>query len=152
MEEQELRKLYEEFIEAWNNRDIEGVMALCADDLTFQDPLVSEPITGKDRIGVLMQRWWQAFPDIEIEVVGHVIGENRVAVEWRAKATNSGELPLTHGVTLPPTGKCIDSQGVSIIDFRDGKAVRQREYWDALAMMRQLGLLPSMPGTHERAA
>ena len=40
---------------------------------------------------------------------------------------------------LPPTGRRIALPGCNVVEVRDGKILREREYFDTGALMHQLG-------------
>jgi ketosteroid isomerase-like protein len=46
-------------------------------------------------------------------------------------------------VVGPGEGKSVTVQVVDVVTVRDGKAVSEREYYDQLGMMQQLGVIPS---------
>jgi ketosteroid isomerase-like protein len=43
----------------------------------------------------------------------------------------------------PALGKSIELRGLSVAEVRDGKLANIRQYWDNLAVMTALGLIPS---------
>jgi predicted ester cyclase len=49
------------------------------------------------------------------------------------------------GMGFPATGRKIESDGVTIFRFEDGKICEEWNVFDMLTVMRQAGLLP--PGT-----
>jgi predicted ester cyclase len=61
----------------------------------------------------------------------------------RAKTGHiSGHLPLTPGGEIAPTGRRVELQISEIYQMKDGKIRLLRAYYDAVTMMRQLGLMP----------
>ena len=68
------------------------------------------------------------------------------ADEWSFVATQTGPLKLPDGTELPPSGKQVALRGMEFVQVRDGKIVVDNLYYDNLAVMAQLGLVP------ERAA
>ena len=59
------------------------------------------------------------------------------------RGTNTGDITMPDGTSIPATGKSVEVRGVEFARVRDGKLVEHNMYWDTLVMMRQLGLLPS---------
>ena len=50
---------------------------------------------------------------------------------------------LPNGDTLPPTGRSVEIRGMEVVQVRpDGKIVLNSLYYDNLASMSQLGLIP----------
>jgi steroid delta-isomerase-like uncharacterized protein len=137
-------KADEEEIAAWNAHDVERALAVFPDDVTWRD--AGSPQTmKKDGIRQYLQGWFSAFPDIKITVTNRVITEDYVAAELGFVGTNSGDLQLAPGATIPATGRKVNGQGTYFVHFKDGKPVEVRSYPDLAGMMMQLGLMP-MPG------
>jgi SnoaL-like polyketide cyclase len=59
-----------------------------------------------------------------------------------------GQAPGLEGELLgiSATGKPFRLSGMSIYRLAEGKITEQREWWDRLALMRQLGVLPNPGG------
>ena len=41
---------------------------------------------------------------------------------------------------MPPTGRSGEVVACNVVEVRDGRIIREREYFDAFAIMSQLGL------------
>jgi steroid delta-isomerase-like uncharacterized protein len=137
-------KYDEEEIAAWNAHDVERALAVFPDNVMWQDA-GSPQAMGKDGIRQYLQGWFSAFPDIKITVTNRVITEDQVAAELNFSGTNSGDLQLAPGATIPATGKTVHGKGTYFVRFKDGKPVEVHSYPDLAGMMMQLGLMP-MPG------
>jgi len=77
-------------------------------------------------------------PDVRITIAEMVAEGDMVAVRWLGEGTHLGEL-----FGVPPTGKRIHVEGISIYRLAEGKIAEQREQWDRLELMRQLGVAPT---------
>src|SRR5215216_4487056 len=93
----------QEEIAAWNAHDVERALAVFADNVTWQDT-GSPQAMNKDGIRQYLQGWFSAFPDIQITVINRVVTEDQVAAEINFSGTNSGDLQLAPGATIPATG------------------------------------------------
>jgi steroid delta-isomerase-like uncharacterized protein len=62
--------------------------------------------------------------------------------ELIVRGTNTGELALPTGTTVPATGKATEIPAMEVVRVRDGKVVEQTVYFDMLTLLTQLGLLP----------
>jgi steroid delta-isomerase-like uncharacterized protein len=82
--------------------------------------------------------WRAAFPNLEMKAEKLIAEGDLVSVLWTARGTNTG-----NGKGLPPTGKSIEVHGVTIWRIVDGKIKEEWSAFDELAVMQQLGLLPS---------
>lgn len=78
-----------------------------------------------------------AFPDIHTRIEELIAEGDRVAERWRATGTHKGEL-----MGIPPTQKEVTWEGMTIYRFADGKIVEMWWAWDALGLLRQLGVVP----------
>jgi steroid delta-isomerase-like uncharacterized protein len=65
---------------------------------------------------------------------------DRVVVRWTGSGTHTGEI---NGI--PPTGKSVKVDAISIHRMRDGKVAETWEVWDTLGFLQQLGAIP-IPG------
>ena len=53
------------------------------------------------------------------------------------------DLTLPSGRTLPATGRELTIEGLDVLRVVGGRVVESRRYYDRLALMTQLGLLPA---------
>jgi steroid delta-isomerase-like uncharacterized protein len=141
---QENLKYDEEEIAAWNAHDVERALAVFPDNVVWHDA-GSPQAMHKDGIRQYLQGWFSAFPDIKITVTNRVITEDQVAAELEFSGTNTGNLQLGPGATIPATGKKVNGQGTYFVRFKNGKPVEVHSYPDLAGMLMQLGLMP-MPG------
>lgn len=125
--------------EAFNARD----MDMLADQYTEDCELLSEPsgerFTGRDGVKRYMQRWITAFPDGMVTVTNVVPAGNTVVLEFRGRGTQTGTLDMPAG-RIAPTGRTAEVPFCEVLEFANGRIARQRSYYDAATMARQLGL------------
>ena len=138
-------KLDEEEIAAWNAHDVERAAAIFSDDVVWQDTGSPQVMNGKDAVRQYLHGWFSSFPDIKINVTNRVATEDHVASELEFVGTNTGDLQLGPGMTIPATGKSVHGKGTYFVRFEKGKPVEVHSYPDLAGMMMQLGLMP-MPG------
>jgi steroid delta-isomerase-like uncharacterized protein len=79
-------------------------------------------------------------PDLRVSIEELVAEGDKVAVRRSYAGTHRGEL-----LGIPATGKQVRIGGISIFRLADGKVAEQWEQLDRLALMQQLGVLPT-PG------
>jgi steroid delta-isomerase-like uncharacterized protein len=70
---------------------------------------------------------------------------DRVVVRWIGSGTHVAEV---NGI--PPTGRSIKVDAITIHKMRDGKIAESWEVWDTLGFLQQLGVIPQ-PGQHATA-
>jgi Predicted ester cyclase len=94
-----------------------------------------------ERLGVIVgvsQMYLDAFPDLTFEIRNRYgCGENVSVLEFTAQGTHQGELQ-----GIPPAGRAANVLVSDIIELRDGKTVSEREYFDSMSMLQQLGVVP----------
>jgi steroid delta-isomerase-like uncharacterized protein len=63
---------------------------------------------------------------------------DRVVVRWTGSGTHVGEV---NGI--PPTGKSVRVDAITIHRMQSGKIAETWEVWDTLGFLQQLGVVPS---------
>jgi steroid delta-isomerase-like uncharacterized protein len=137
---------------AWNSRRPDEVLALCTQDVEWEDPLTE----GRERGSVAVRRYlesmWGAFPDMELtwtEAPLCSIEAGRIACRWRMTGTMLGSLEPQG---FAPTGRRLDAEGIDLFELRGGLVGSYEGFFDARAMGQQLGLLPATGSAAERVA
>jgi predicted ester cyclase len=82
------------------------------------------------------------FTDLNHTVRSFVEQGDSFADEWTFVGTHTGPFRLPDGTDLPPTGKRVEIRGMELVQVRDGKIVLNTLYYDNLAALAQLGLIP----------
>jgi predicted ester cyclase len=78
-----------------------------------------------------LKTYTSAFPDVSFEFRHkYACGEDVSIMEVTVRGTHQGELE-----GIPPTGRQIEGFLCKVIDVRDGKIYRVREYFDNLALL-----------------
>lgn len=131
--------LHDFFERVWNGRDLDAVDELIAPEYTIHsdpgdpwDGQTLDPAGFKERLEASIA----PFPDLTFEVGEMLADGDRVAVSWRMTGTQAGEIP-----GVPGTGHAIDTPGITIYYFRDGRIAGHRQAMDRVAVMQQMGLL-----------
>lgn len=142
MTKEELERIDELGMQAWDEQDDGAFLALFAEEFVWRDLTVPEPMTTRDEARTYMQGWFTAFPDMRVQSVNRVIGEDAVAAEITFTGTNTGPLSMG-GMEIPATGKGVVGQGSYFARVKDGKITEFSSHPDAAGMMVQLGLIGS---------
>jgi steroid delta-isomerase-like uncharacterized protein len=128
--------------EAWNAHDADGVAACYAEDAKLFDVGQPEPLRGRAAIRGSVAGYLAAFSDFHADVREPIVSGNRAAQEWKVTGTNDGEL-----MGIAPTGKSATTYGCGTTEFgEDGLIHRAGNYWNAAALMQQLGVVPETAG------
>ena len=96
----------------------------------------------------LDERWGYfrgGFPDLQINIEDMFGDGDRVLSRWTMQGTHLGEWRGMEG-----TGKQVTVKGMSVWRIADGKIEEAWLSFDALGLLRQLGVLP--PGRHPAQA
>lgn len=79
-----------------------------------------------------------AFPDFKLEITQTLSQGNQVAVQWTATGTQKGEF-----MGIPPTGRRVEINGISLERVADGRVLEEVVYFDQLTLLQQLGVAPA---------
>lgn len=135
--EQEARHL----IASVNTRNVERVMALYAEDATFQDPSLDAPIRGKKAIRDFFVGYFAAFPDWTMVVTKLVVSGGETYVVHSVRGTHMGPFTGTDGRSVAPTNrKFVQDQLTRVVFDAAGKVQSLRAYGNPADLTRQLGL------------
>jgi steroid delta-isomerase-like uncharacterized protein len=126
--------------EALTNRDWTVFDDLVAEDCEWTDVPSGRTIRGVVELVDACRAFTTAFPDFSVESVRLIGQGDLVANEWSARGTHDRPLPRPDGGHYAPTGRSFARTGVGIVELRDGKVVRYRDYFDRQTMTEQLGL------------
>jgi steroid delta-isomerase-like uncharacterized protein len=136
---QALEQAIERYNQAWNDHDLDAIMAMHAPDMVFENHTAGESAQGEDvrgHIGSIFESW----PDIAFEGRRTYVREGLVVQEWTATATHANTM-RRGDLAAEPTGKRIEWKGLDVIPFEDGLIKRKTVYSDSVSILRQLGLL-----------
>jgi len=127
------------FEEVWNQGDESAIDRYVAADAKGNDPDFG---TGREAFRQQWRRWRAAFPDLRFDVVDVVAEDDKVVTRWVLTGTHLGPI-----FGIPPTGRKIRVEGMSLDRIRDGQIVEGFDGWDALGLREQLGAIPRDSGT-----
>lgn len=101
---------FRDYFTAWDDLDLEGVLAFFTDDIVYEDTTIEHGATGIAQMRKFVQASFDNVSDAKFDHVGDVVNGDSFAVEW----------------VMQPMG----IRGVSIGKLRDGKICEQRDYWN----------------------
>jgi steroid delta-isomerase-like uncharacterized protein len=136
-----LRQVASERVDAFNDHDVQAFSDFYADDAVLIAPTFPEPLTSRASIHQNEADFITAVPDVYVEMIEAIVDGRTQVLEVVLRGTHTGPL-AGEGGTAPPTGNSVEVPMVLISRFSDdGKITRENRYYDAGAMMRQLGLV-----------
>ena len=142
MTNDELKRIDDQGLAAWDKHDTEGFVSLLADDFVWYDWSSERPMRDKKSAREYFNSWMTAFPDMHTTRVNQVIGDDAVSVELEFTGTNTGPMNMG-GQSIPATKKKVIGHGTYYARVRNGKIVEFRSHPDIAGMMMQLGMSPT---------
>jgi steroid delta-isomerase-like uncharacterized protein len=129
--------MHNQFVQAWNSRDFNKIGTLLHPEYTYTGGDGTE-IAGGPETGVAIARMYaNAFPDGVLELKRVYTQGDTAIAEMVARGAQRGEF-----MGIEPTGRRIEVHICNVVEIRDGKVFREREYMDMLAVLKQLGVEP----------
>ena len=129
-------ELHRAVYEAVQSRDFERLREIYAADCSYTTGDGVEQ-SGVDAVLLTVHAFTSAFPDLEIRIRHQYMPSDTVSiVEYTFAGTHRGELE-----GIPATGKRIEVVACSVAEVREGQIHRERDYYDSLALMNQLGVI-----------
>jgi len=127
--------IHREFAEAWNARDFDKLRALYHAEYSYTGGDGHE-MTGGPETGVQVSRMWaEAFPDARLEVRKTYTQGSTAICEMVGRGTHKG--PFSG---IAPTDRPVEVVICDVVELRDGKIYREREYLDMASILEQLGV------------
>jgi len=103
----------------------------------YVNKTVTSTVNGQTEAKEYFGAFLTGFSDINF-VVDEIFGvEDRVVKRWTFTGTHTGEF-----AGVPPTGKVMTVQGVSVSRIENGKIAEELDYMDDLGFLQQLGVIP----------
>jgi steroid delta-isomerase-like uncharacterized protein len=134
-----LTEAIERYNAAWNDHDLDAIMAMHAPDMVFENHTAGESAEGEEahsHIGSIFETW----PDIEFTTRRLYVNPGLVVQEWTATATHANTM-RRGDLTAQPTGNTVTWDGLDVIPFEKGLVKRKDVYSDSVSILRQVGLL-----------
>ena len=126
----------------WNSGDIEGIVAFYDDEIVWRNMGLDETYHGKQGVREFLTRLFTAIPDLQFTVDFKIARGDNISEQWTVSGTHRGSF-----MGIPATGRQVEIRALSMVTMRAGKFLRDEFYWDTGAVMRQMGLMPSLAVT-----
>jgi steroid delta-isomerase-like uncharacterized protein len=131
-----VRRLYED---VWNKRKLELVSDLFSPSHALRDNNSSGSSVGPEAYKIQVTMFLAAFPDLRFTVEDTVAEKDKLVASWTISGTHKGEF-----MGIRPTNKKVSVEGITIHYLANGKIIDSNTSWDALGLMRQLGVFPDL--------
>jgi len=133
-----------EYLHAIGDVDVEHMIALQTEDFVLdfvhRDAFIQKPFKHKEATA-FWTAWFNAFPEMDIQVTRTVVANPLVVTEWIFTGTHAGLLgPPIFEKNIPPTGKTIRFRGISICELHRGHIKCMQMYLDMATVLVELGV------------
>jgi len=105
-------------------------------DIVWHNP--EGDIQGIEQAKQFVTMFKTAIPDISATVEDVLAEGDKVVTRVTIHGTHEGEVEEFG----PPTGRQVETQGITIHRIEGGKIVEEWNSWDNMSLMQQLGLVP----------
>jgi ketosteroid isomerase-like protein len=107
------------FNTVWNGHDLDGILAMMADDVVFEASFGKDPwgarVVGRPAVREFLEDMFRRIPDVRWDEIRHFACPKLAVVEW-----------LTTGT--PKGGTRYEVQGCDVLALRNGKIAAKRSY------------------------
>ena len=131
----ESKQILQIWIDAFGRKDLPAVIECYAEDAVNFQVATGDPSVGREQIKKDTAEFFRGFPDARASVENLIGDGDWAAWEWFGGGVFHGEFYGNQ-----PTGKSFELRGCGFFNFRDGKIVLQRGYWDKFSWFSQIGL------------
>jgi len=132
------------FVETWlaavERGDVDALVGMCAPGVELSSP--QGELHGRDQVRAMFNAWVNGFSERRHPISNTVEANDVIVVEFPLIGKHTGAMTTSGGV-IPPTGKLVCLQTITIYEIQDGKLTRSRAQYDMLSFLGQLGLLPA---------
>ena len=127
------------FEDVFSGGKLDLIPELIAPEYRNHDPNVPGGVwTGIEGANALINTYRTAFPDLEFRIEFQIAEDDLVMTRWSARGTHTGSLG-----PIPPSGRAVSITGTNLKRVVGGKAVEEWANFDALGLMRQIGVIPN---------
>jgi predicted ester cyclase len=140
----EARTIMDQATEASTTGDIARGIELYAPDAVVVTPDAGE-LRGAEAFASYFRQFLDAFPDQRYEPLFQYEDGNAAIDEGYFVGTNTGDLQLPTGETLPTTGKSVRVRACDVATVENGRITNHRFDFDQAEFLTQLGLMAAMP-------
>ena len=119
------------FEEVWNQGRREVIDELLSPDCVIHDGAAS--VRGSESFKEFFDRMRGAFSDIHITFGDALTEGDLTCLRWSVTMRHTGD-----ALGLPPTGKQVQTTGMSLVRFSNGRFSEAWQNWDMLGIMEQI--------------
>ena len=131
MSEQPKQAIIRWFEEVWNRGRRQVIDELLSPDCVIHDGETS--IKGPEEFKKYFDLMRSAFSEIKVTPEEAISEGAMVCLRWSVKMRHTGD-----GLGMPATSRILQTTGISIVRFTDGRFAEAWQNWDMLGVMQQI--------------
>lgn len=125
----------------WNDQAYSEIPDVISESYVETNPAAPEgEIRGPEGLEAWMREVTTAFPDVQVEILDLLAGDETVMMEIEFTMTHEGEF---NGI--PPTDRTVEFRAMGRAVVSDGKMQELRNYFDPQELFDQLGIANESP-------
>lgn len=132
-------KVANEWIEAFNAHDADGMRSVTAADAVLEAPGRIH-VEGRDEVVEYAWSWLAAFSDAEMAIDHQLAADGWVVQRFTFEGTHTDTLAGPLG-EIEATDRHLAGRGAQLMRVEDGKIAETHLYFDQVEVLMQLGLL-----------
>ena len=105
-------------------------------DCIWESDTLPRSVRGFGPARDAIQLYFDAFPDLEMEIASVTCHGDHGIVLWKASGTHQGDF-----LGVPPTNVLGRVSGCTHVEMSGGKITYMRDYWDCNNLLEQMGLV-----------
>jgi predicted ester cyclase len=130
----------EHYFAAVDSKQPERLAEVDAPDLVMVTPMGT--VKGAEGHQQMTAGFAAAFPNFK-HTVGHCIEQGEsISCEGRFTGDHTGPMMMPNGQSIPATHRHVEFPWAVMLSVKNGKVGTMHVYFDSMAMMQQLGLIP----------
>lgn len=106
-------------------------------DVVYEDVAAGRVMRSPSEVADWVRQNIAWSSDFRFEVTTEVASGDEVYSEWVLSGTHTGDLP-----GIPATGRRFSVRGASMARIEGDRVKEQRDYWDRMTLLIQLGVMP----------
>ena len=123
----------------WNRGEMSVLDELFSPEYQDHDAAAQTGTSGRDAARQFIETFRAAVPDLHVEIEAQYAEGSTVTTRWTATGTHEGTL-----MGVAATHRPVEVSGISIDRFDEhGRFAEGWGNWDGIALLRQIGALPT---------
>jgi steroid delta-isomerase-like uncharacterized protein len=119
------------FEEVWNKSRRGAIAEILAPNAVIYES--GEAIRGPEGFYPFFDRMQATFADIHVSFNDAIAEADKVCLRWTCTMRHTGS-----GFGVPPTGKTLQTTGITVLRIANGQFLEGWQNWDMLGLMQQM--------------